>query len=443
MKKATLKNKDLLEDPKKVMVDNSMDRREERRIGIFEYDWSLYSFIRDLVVKLAEAGYKVDIFQKNPSVSLDFTNSEEYKNYSNVRYYNFNISNTLTRRIVRKIKGLLGKLNWDFKQNPKNIIDREILLRSKKILDESKYQCFIGVEKKGLIWAGILSQMYKCPLIYYSLELYIEDHPGAKGYFYLRKAEKKYHRLSGATIIQDRRRAKALLEYNEIATTDLLYFPISVRGAIIENKSRFFHQKHKIKEGKRFLLCFGQIQDQRFSADLVRIASHLKDDMMLVLHGFGDQTYLAYLQSIADMDRVILSFDFVPEEKIIDVISSATIGLALYENTSSNDRLAAFSSVKVAYYMQCGVPVIAFDSESFRELMNTYKCGELIKSIDEIPQKVEKVLSDYDSYREQAYMAFKRLYDFDENFKKFILDFDEFIKNECKVKNRNKDIGAR
>ena len=87
---------------------------------------------------------------------------------------------------------------------------------------------------------------------------------------------------------------------------------------------------------------------------------------MLVLHGYGNQTYLAYLQSIADMDRVVFSFDFVPEDKIIDVISSATIGLALYPNTSSNDRLAAFSSVKVAYYLQCGVPVIAFDSESFR-----------------------------------------------------------------------------
>ena len=417
-----------------------MDRKEERRIGIFEYDWSMYGFVKDLVVKLAEAGYAVDIFQKDPNVTLDFANPEQFKRLSNVRYFNFDPSIMLISKLIRKFKGLLGRLSWNYRQNPNSFIDGEILLRSKKIVSESKYQCFIGIEKKGLIWAGIMSKIYQCPLIYYSLELYIEDHPHAKGYFYLRKAEKQYHRLSGATIIQDRLRAKALLKYNEIGSTNLIYFPISVRGAIVENKSSFFYQKYKITEARKLLLCYGQIQDERFSADLVKIASRLRDDMMLVLHGFGDQTYLAYLQSIADMDRVILSFDFVPEEKIIDVISSATIGLALYENSSSNDRLAAFSSVKVAYYMQCGVPVIAFDSESFRELMNTYKCGELINSIDEIPQKAEKILSDYDNYREQTFMAFKRFYDLDENFKKFSFDFDFLIKNKYAAENKNERI---
>jgi glycosyltransferase involved in cell wall biosynthesis len=426
-----------------------MDIKEERRIGIFEYDWSMYSFIKDLVIKLAEAGYKVDIFHKDPNINLDFTNPEQFRHYSNVRYFNLNTSNTLVQKIVRKFIGLLRRLNWDYLQNPKNIIDHDILLRSKQIVSESRYQCFIGVEKKGLIWAGIFSQMYKCPLIYYSLELYLEDHPrlaaslATKEYSCLRKTEKKYHQLSGATIIQDRLRAKALLKYNEIGSTNLIYLPISVRGDIVEKKSGYFHQKYKIKEAKKLLLYFGLIQDARFSTDLVRIASHLKDDMMLVLHGYGEQTYLAYLQSIADMDRVTFSFDLVAEEKIIDVISSATIGLALYENTNSNDRLAAYSSVKVAYYMQCGVPVIAFDSESFRELMNAYKCGELINSIDEIPQKFEKILHDYDSYRKQAFMAFRQFYDFDKNFKKFNLDFDSFIKNKCLEEKRSDRIYAR
>lgn len=430
-------------------MDNLVDRKEERRIGIFEYDWSMHSFIKDLIIKLAEAGYMVDIFQKNPNVSLDFTDAEQFKHYCNVRYFNLNTSNTMVQKIVRKFQGLLGRLNRDYRQNPKNIIDREILLRSKQIVNESRYQCFIGIEKKGLIWAGILSQIYECPLVYYSLELYLEDHPrlaallATKEYSCLRKTEKKYHQLSGATIIQDRLRGEALLKYNEMGSTNLICLPISVRGDIVEKKSGYFHQKYKINEAKKLLLYFGLIQDERFSTDLVRIASRLKEDIMLVLHGYGEQTYLAYLQSMADMDRVTFSFDLVAEEKIIDVISSATIGLALYENTNSNDRLAAYSSVKVAYYMQCGVPVIAFDSESFRELMNAYKCGELINSIDEIPLIVEKILNDYDSYRNQAFMAFRQFYDFDKNFEKFVVDFDSFIKNKCLEAKRSDRIYAR
>ncbi len=409
-----------------------MAGQKERRIGVFEYDWSMYSFIKDFVIKLAEAGYAVDVFQKNPSVSLDFTNAEQLKLYSNVRYFNFSTTNTLGRRIVRKARGLLRRLNLGSFQNLNDIIEREILSRSEQIVHESKYQCFIGIEKKGLIWAGALSQTYGCPLMYYSLELYLEDHPGlaaalaTKEYSYLRKMEKKYHQLCGATIIQDRHRAEALLKYNQIGHTNLLYLPISARGDIVERKSSYLHQKYKVGEAKKLLLYYGLIQEERFSADLVGIAGCLKDDVTLVLHGYGDQAYLAHLQSMAATDRVIFSLDLVEEEKILDVISSATIGLALYENTNSNDRLAAFSSVKVAYYLQCGVPIIAFDSESFRELMTAHRCGKLINSIDEIPQRVEEILGDLDSYREQAFMAFRQFYDFDRNFRKFLLEFDDF-----------------
>ncbi len=413
-----------------------MRGEEERRIGIFEYDWSMYSFIKDFVVKLADVGYFVDVFQKNPSVSFDFANAEQFKQRSNVRYFSFNASNTLARKIVRRLRGLWSRLCWAPMLNLYDIIDRDILFRSKQIVNTSRYECFIGVEKKGLIWAAALLPRPRCPLIYYSLELYLEDHPGlaadlaTKEYSYLREMEKKYHQLCGATIIQDRLRATALAKYNEIESTTWLYLPISVRGDIVERKSSYFYKKYHACEMKKLLLYFGLIQDERFSADLVRIASRLKDDMLLVLHGYGDPAYLAHLQSVADINRVIFSLDLVEEEHILDVISSATIGLALYENTNSNDRLAAFSSVKVAYYMQCGVPVIAFDSESFRELMNAFRCGELITSIEEVPQAVEKILNDYARYREQAFMAFGQFYDFDANFEKCIHDFGSFIKNE-------------
>jgi glycosyltransferase involved in cell wall biosynthesis len=406
-----------------------VNNKIERRIAIFEYDWSMYSFIKDLIIRLAEKGYQVDIFHKSPGDRLDSTIAEQFKQYSNVRYFNLKTSNSIPQIIFRKYKGLLRRLNWNYKQNPKNIINREILQKSIQITMDSKYTCFIGIEKKGLIWAGILSEIYKCPLIYYSLELYLEDHPEIKIYSFLRKAEKKYHQNSGATIIQDRLRAKALLKFNEIGSTNLLYLPISVRGNIVKKRDDYIHQKFNINCKKKLLLYFGLIDARRFSSDLVRIANYLDDDVKLVLHGYGNQTFVKKLQSSANPDRVIFSLEFVSEEKIQNVISSADIGLALYELTNSNERLTAFSSVKVAYYLQCGVPIIAFNSESYRELMSTYKCGELIDSIDEIPQSVEKILNQYNKYREQAFLAFKRFYDFDNNFNEFIRNFENYLKN--------------
>lgn len=410
-----------------------MDREQSRRIGVFEYDWSMYSFIREFIIKLAEEGYLVDVFQKDPTISLKFADPEAFRRYSNVRYFNFKSSNTAAQVSVRKLKQILAKLSVNCRQNARYFMDGDILRRSQNIITKSRYQCFIGIEKKGLIWAGCLAKIGRCPVIYYSLELYCEDHPDIKHYSYLRKEEEKYHRRCRATIVQDRLRAKVLLQYNDIRNANLIYYPISVRGPIVESKAAYLRRKYKIGESMKILLYFGLIQDQRFSGNLIKIAAFLRDDMVLVLHGFGKQEYLTHLRSMVDMERVILSCELVPEEGIVDVISSATIGLALYENSSSNDRLAAFSSVKVAYYLQCGVPIIASDSESFRELVNAYKCGELINSINEIPAKAEMILQNYDSYREQAFIAFRQFYDCDYNFRKFMVDYDALINDEGKA----------
>lgn len=397
------------------------------RIAICQYDWSMYSFIKEFVVKLAEAGYLVDVFQKDPSGSMEFADSDVFKRYHNIRYFKFATSSVLTQVFVRKIKKLIGRMSKRFLQSRMCFMDGVILRNAKNIVAKTRYQCFIGVEKKGLIWAGYLAEKCRCPLIYYSLELYCEDHPDIEEYCHLRREEKKYHRRCRATLIQDKLRAKSLLKYNEVEKSAVIYYPISIRGPIVKNKSHYFHNKYKLNESKVILLYFGLIQDERFSGDLVRIAAFFKGEIMLVLHGYGDQAYLAHLGSIADKDKVKLSLDFVPEDRIVDIIGSATIGLALYKSDSSNDRLAAYSSVKVANYLRCGVPIIAFESESFRELLNTHRCGEMIKSIDEIGQKTSMILQDYDRYREQAFSAFKLSYDFDENFKEFIKEYERVI----------------
>jgi len=411
----------------------SMSAIKEKRIGIFEYDWSLYSFMKDFAIKLAEAGYLVDIFQKDPIINPGFADIQQLNNMTNIRIINFSVRSTLFHKFSRKISKLLGRIDQDFYLNPKNLLDRSVLRKSRRVFVESQYNCLIGVEKKGLIWAGIFTEKNQIPLIYYSLELYLEDHPGladllrTREFTSTRTIEKKYHQISNATIIQDENRAEALLKYNGIGSTRFMYLPISVRGDSIQEKSDFLVRSLKLDPSNKILLYYGLIQDDRFSTAMVNTAKELPDGTVLVMHGYGEPQHLSFLQSIADMEKVRFSLKLVAEEDIKKVIASAVIGLALYLGNNSNDRLAAFSSVKVAYYMQCGVPLIALRSESFTELMKRYQCGELIDSIEEIPQKSEIILKNYAHYREQAHLAFKEYYDFDRNFRIFLDDFTCFI----------------
>jgi len=264
------------------------------------------------------------------------------------------------------------------------------------------------------------------------LELYIEDNPEFYKTYHVSDAERKYHQRALATIIQDEPRAKVLLRSNGIEQTNLLYFPVSARGSAIREKSRFLQDKLHIDENKKIILHFGAIDNNRFMPEIVRMAKDLDDGVILVVHGFGRKADLDYLQSIADKDKVIFSLEFIAEEEIESLISSADIGIALYARTNANDRLVAFSSSKVAYYMQCGVPMIAFDTESSRELVSSYQCAELINTVNEIPVKTRKILENYSTYREQSFAAFQRYYSLDENFSRLIDNLERTI-NGAKV----------
>jgi glycosyltransferase involved in cell wall biosynthesis len=405
---------------------------KNKRIGIFEYDWRMYDFIKDLAIRLAETGYGVDIFYKDVYVRPDFANIREFDLYENIRFFNFTTRKTRQQILLTKMEKLRNLLAMYFRvpirAKPHEIIDHNILSKSRNIIGESQYLCFIGIEKKGLIWAGLLSQIYECPLIYYSLELYIEDNPAMYAVYHLREAEKTYHRQSIATIIQDGPRASALLKSNGIEHTNVLYLPVSVRGQIIEQRSKFLQDKFHIGDDRKILLYFGNLLHTRFLTQIVSVAKELDDDIILVIHGFGQKRYLDYLQSVADKNRVVFSLDYVPEDEIENLISSAHIGIALYETTNVNDRLMAFSSSKMAYYPQCGIPVIAFDTASFRTLMDIHKCGELIKSIDQIPGATRSILENYDSYRREAFAAFKDFYDFDKHFPTFLTQLESAVR---------------
>ena len=300
---------------------------------------------------------------------------------------------------------------------PNIVIDREVLRQSRSIARRSQYECFIGIEKKGLIWAGILSKSGRYPLVYYSLELYVEDHPELSSFYYLRGAEKRFNRRSKATIVQDKSRGAVLAESNGVLDAkSLVYFPISLRGDLVKRKSTFLHQKFGIDESKKIVLYFGSVFARRYLDRLVEMAEGFTDDIVLVVLGHGADSYREYLQSIAKSGKAIVSNEFIPEHQVLDVVSSADIGVALFQTTNANDRLVAFSSLKISYYIRCGVPVFAFDTESSRRLTGAFKCGELINGIDELPAKVQAIVTDYERYQDEAYMAFSTFFSFDRTF---------------------------
>ena len=400
-----------------------------KRIAVFQYDCPLQSYTRDLLVKLREEGYVVS-FLSYDAIDRKLVDSAPFENVGvDVRVFE-DIGKVLFR--VRKRWGLLAsnvyrRFFWHYHvwyvkqylKMPLHLLDMNVLTQSFRFIKkESSFDYFIGIEKEGLIWASLMAEKTGVPVIYYSLELYLEDvlHlPGFIKYQKFRESEKRYHSRAVATIIQDTFRAEALFIGNGVRTPVILT-PVSVRGEVVTSRSKYFQNKFGLSENQIVLLYFGLFIPQRFCEEIILAGNALPEKYVTVFHGYGDEPYIQFLQSMAQPGRIFFSLDMVDESEISALLSSAHIGLALYENQFLNDRLTAFSSQKIALFARHGLPFIAMRNECYEYLTQNIACCVLVDNPSQIPEAAAIMATDISRYRNNAWNAYRKYYDYDVQF---------------------------
>jgi glycosyltransferase involved in cell wall biosynthesis len=291
-----------------------------------------------------------------------------------------------------------------------------------KIIDNGDYSACIGIEKKGLIWAAQIAQKLHVPYLYHSLELYTAEHPEVRksaNARILKNVEKIYHKNAYATIIQDERRGEILLRDNGVKNERKLFVPISMLGPAYRKRSRYFQAKLCLPDDTSVILNFGLIWKERLCFEVTKIAQNFPNNWVLVFHGHEEDGEIKKIRSIDRKNKVIISSQFVDESRIQEVVSSAHIALVLYKSNLQNDILTAFSSEKLALCLQCGLPIIAFNYPGY-EILTEYKCGALIKKIEELIPAIQKIMNSYDEYRQNAFKCFEAKYEYSHNYHKVV-----------------------
>ncbi len=412
------------------------DRRIKGRIGIFQADWPLQSQTANCASLLAYAGYEVDMFFHRVPQYVDILSLPAFQETSRIHLHILghqaydnppSFPRQRNQKIVPKLKTFVEQyFVWTQqilgKKQP--LIAEAVTRQASAIIEGKLFRLFIGVEKKGLIWAGIMGDHFQIPYIYYSLELYTKDHPDAMRTpldRLLKAAEESYHRKAKATIIQDIERATVLYEDNGLTGKGLTFFiPVSLLDNPQEGKSTFLRDKFNLPSTQKLILQFGLFYDRRFSLELIDIAKKFPMEQTLILHGFSlSKSYHRQIQKKLH-HRCILSQELVPSSNIGKVVASADIGLVLYTAETKNDFLTSFSSEKMALYLQHGKPIIAFDYPGYRQLMDECECGVLIHDLSELPSAVNTILENWDHYSKNAFRCFSLHYDFNRNFKPFL-----------------------
>lgn len=282
--------------------------------------------------------------------------------------------------------------------------------KTRKIVRIKTYEYIITIGQTSLYWLYKTDQDALKRTIHYSLEIQKVTDPYfiTPAFSKILEWEGKLLKKVKGLIIQDVFRAEALLNC-KINKSKLSFFfiPVSILSKNQNRKNYYLHKTLNISPQKKVLLYFGAVYTERFLEQISDTFENQWDNTwVLVFHG-PDK----FSETIKNNSKTKISTDLVDYEDLHLIMSSATIGLALYDNSWPNTRLTAFSSEKIARYLEAGVPFIAFENESYLKLKNEFNCCVLINDIAGLSDAVQTIMSNYESFKADSYKAFKKYYD--------------------------------
>lgn len=291
-----------------------------------------------------------------------------------------------------------------------------------------KYDCIIGYDPLALSIATALRIFLAAPVIYHSLELYIPGRDWSWRRRLTKMLERWCNRKASYSIIQDEVRAKCLIEENRIDKSKVLIVPNSFLQDAKTEKNDYLRARFGIGRDKKIVLHIGGMVRYNMVEELIESVPEWHNDCILVLHGWVWQSdikndYLNLLKEMAQRSglydtQIFFSTEFLSQEALDKMVSSADVGVALYHNVDLN--FFNMASGKLLQYLKCGLPVVTMDFPNLKEIVEGNRCGVCINDKSEIANGIKEVLSHYDEFGDNAYKCFQDKYEYSRHYQKVI-----------------------
>lgn len=280
---------------------------------------------------------------------------------------------------------------------------------------EREFDVAVSVDATGL-YAFSQSGLKAKKHVYLSFEI-LEVQGAAYGFDHrVKENEKRALRNDiDLVLVQDKYR-KAFLERTLGFELDrYVFLPNSVPRSVkpVLTKGNYFHDLFGLDRGEKIVLSAGMISESVCSLDIAKAIASSKVGLA-VKTVFHERIYIqgnaAYYRRVAEAGggRVLLSLKPVPYSEIDSIFSSADIGLAIYSAAAGdNFGLIGSASGKLFQYIKYGLPVIASDLPGLKELVEGNQLGVVVQSADEVPEAIDRILSNYSYYSSNARKAFE------------------------------------
>ncbi|MFN8346812.1 MAG: glycosyltransferase [Spirosomataceae bacterium] len=244
----------------------------------------------------------------------------------------------------------------------------------------------------------------------------------------LKYAERIQLKKTKFILIQDSYRKQSFIEENKINPQFASFFlvPNAYRGDSGKGKTTYYQQKYALPCDSKIVLLAGAVEAWSFPVFLAQCAASPSNSLnyRLIIQSresvSESSPLICELRSMEEeSENVILSLTPLPVHSLHEAFSSAHIGCALYTNDNfKNQTFVGGASGKMLSYLKSGLPVIMMDSPGVTEIINQYRCGKVLSTMDIISFNhcVEEIIKNYTDYSANAYRCYQELYDFDHAF---------------------------
>jgi glycosyltransferase involved in cell wall biosynthesis len=238
--------------------------------------------------------------------------------------------------------------------------------------------------------------------------------------------ENKMLEKADMIITHDKYHKVFLLEQFKLNELDIFLLPNASSTPIHKGKSYFLQDRLKIDHDKILVLHSGGFIPVFQCKELAENAMSWHNyNLVFHTHRMENNSYFQSVYALVrDCSNIYFSTTAVATDELDLLISSAKIGIALYDAHSGyRAKLMGLASGKIGNYLKCGLPVIATNLPSL-EYLKEYECGILVDDESEIESAISEILGNYKKYSDNAYHCYESLW----NPKRYLEKIGQFIK---------------
>ena len=222
-------------------------------------------------------------------------------------------------------------------------------------------------------------------------------------------------------------------EYKEINSNTLLYFDTRVKDSLLATDSEIEDRLNRHinqKEKKLNLLFSGRLIKMKGVSNLIKVAKELKKlgvNFELFICGDGDQkAQMEKETKLYSLEKQVTFMGVLDFESELVPFVKKNIDLFICCHPQGDPSCTYLET------MSCGVPIIGYDNEAFKGLVDYSQAGWLTKMNDpkKMAHKVMEISNDYESLKIMSFKSlhFARENSFEKTFSNRIIHLQKFLK---------------